>query len=269
MLLSRIRALPLRRMALAASSTALCGGLAASCAAAPATPATPESTPPPSAAAATPPPASSLVSSILSQPKRAYEYASESLYDNVIKPYAEPSRDKLLPDLPRDREGRLMRAKPTLVLSLDGCLIQSLWSRQHGWRYIKRPGLDRFIEELAPYYELVLWTDAMNTAEPIIDKFDSRRRYSLPILPYMSRPTCHAPDVTPQMSHPICHTLYATPHMPHPICRTCQFCQYITYMYHRFSFVSIRAGSLTVSSRTRPLSVRGTTGRTSMHSTGR
>lgn len=102
----------------------------------------------------------------------AYEYVYTALYDNIVKPYAEPSRDKLLPDLPPQVKGK---EKPTLCLSLDGCLIQSEWTRQHGWRYIKRPGVDQFLASLAPLYELVLWTDAMNAAEPVVDRLDPRR----------------------------------------------------------------------------------------------
>uniref|UniRef100_A0A7S0L5B2 Mitochondrial import inner membrane translocase subunit TIM50 n=1 Tax=Coccolithus braarudii TaxID=221442 RepID=A0A7S0L5B2_9EUKA len=101
----------------------------------------------------------------------AHEYVSTQVYDTFIKPYAEPSRDKLLPNLPTHAT-----PKPILVLSLDGCLIESLWTRQHGWRYIKRPGLDQFLESLFPYFEIVLWTDSMNTADPIVDRFDPRRR---------------------------------------------------------------------------------------------
>lgn len=94
------------------------------------------------------------------------------VYENVIAPYAEPSRDKLLPDIPAQLKGR---EKPTLVISLDGTLIESQWSRQFGWRYIKRPGVDEFLAQLAPLYELVLWTDCLSTAETAIDRLDPRR----------------------------------------------------------------------------------------------
>ncbi len=104
--------------------------------------------------------------------------AADAFYDTVIKPFAEPSRDKLLPDLPPPPANTTAatHARPTLVLSLDGCLLESLYTRQHGWRYAKRPGLDAFLEQLAPFYELVLWTDAMNTADAVVDQFDPRRR---------------------------------------------------------------------------------------------
>jgi len=90
----------------------------------------------------------------------------------VIAPYAEPSRDKLLPDIPTQIKGR---EKPTLVISLDGTLIESQWSRQFGWRYIKRPGVDAFLAQLMPHYELVLWTDSLSTADQVVDRLDPRR----------------------------------------------------------------------------------------------
>lgn len=97
----------------------------------------------------------------------AYDY----VWHEIIKPWTVPSREKLLPDIPAQ-----FVPKPTLVVSLDGCLIESLWTRQYGWRYIKRPGVDEFLEQLFPFYEIVLWTDAMNSADPVVDRFDPRRR---------------------------------------------------------------------------------------------
>ena len=87
------------------------------------------------------------------------------VYENVIAPYAEPSRDKLLPDIPAQLKGR---EKPTLVISLDGTLIESTWTRHYGWRYVKRPGVDQFLASLAPHFELVMWTESMNTADPVV-----------------------------------------------------------------------------------------------------
>lgn len=104
--------------------------------------------------------------------KAVYDTVCNAVYDNVIKDFAEPSRDKLLPDLPPQVVGK---EKPTLVVSLDGCLIQSSWTRQFGWRYLKRPGVDQFLASLAPLYELVLWTDTMNAGDPVVDKLDPRR----------------------------------------------------------------------------------------------
>ena len=101
--------------------------------------------------------------------RAAYDSVYNTVYDNVVAPFAEPSRDKLLPDLPA------VAKKPTLVVSLDGTLIESQWTRQFGWRYVKRPGVDDFLTHLAPYYELVLWTECTTAAETVIDALDPRR----------------------------------------------------------------------------------------------
>ena len=126
---------------------------------------------------AAPPPPTAPSDPSVSPPNNSFipspfSYAYEKVYDLVVAPYAEPSRDKLLPDIPPQLKGR---EKPTLVVSLDGTLIESQWSRQFGWRYIKRPGVDEFLAQLAPLYELVLWTDCLSTAETAIDRLDPRR----------------------------------------------------------------------------------------------
>ena len=107
--------------------------------------------------------------SVIAEPVDA---AYDTFYSYIIAPYAEPSREKLLPDIPSQIKGR---EKPTLVISLDGTLIESQWTRSHGWRYIKRPGVDEFIAHLAPLYELVLWTDSLSTADTVIDRLDPRK----------------------------------------------------------------------------------------------
>lgn len=47
--------------------------------------------------------------------------------------YTEPTFPKLLPDVPADQ-----RNPYTLVLSLEDLLVNSSWSREHGWRTAKR-----------------------------------------------------------------------------------------------------------------------------------
>lgn len=88
--------------------------------------------------------------------------------------YTEPTFPKLLPDID---------PKPpyTLVLSLEDMLIHSEWSREHGWRTAKRPGLDYFLGYLSQYYELVLFTTMPNAfGDPIVRKLD----------PYHFMPMC-------------------------------------------------------------------------------
>ena len=80
--------------------------------------------------------------------------------------YTEPTFPKLLPN---------MDPPPpyTLVISLEDLMIHSEWTRQHGWRTAKRPGLDYFLRYLSQYYEIVLFTTMpAASADQIIRKLD-------------------------------------------------------------------------------------------------
>ncbi|KAH7122144.1 HAD-like domain-containing protein [Dactylonectria estremocensis] len=91
--------------------------------------------------------------------------------------YQEPSFEKLLPDPDPSFE------RPyTLCLSLDDLLVHSEWTRDHGWRVAKRPGVDYFIRYLSQYYELVLFTTVpFGTAEPLVRKLDPFRFIMWPL----------------------------------------------------------------------------------------
>ena len=85
--------------------------------------------------------------------------------------YNEPTFPKLLPN----RDPAWERPY-TLVLSLEDLLLHSEWTREHGWRMAKRPGVDYFLRYLSQYYELVLFTSvASMNAEPVIRKLDPYR----------------------------------------------------------------------------------------------
>ncbi len=74
-------------------------------------------------------------------------------WNSTLDYYNEPAFPKLLPDVDPSQE------RPyTLVLSLEDMLVHSEWSRQHGWRAAKRPGVDYFLRYLSQYYELVVFT---------------------------------------------------------------------------------------------------------------
>uniref|UniRef100_A0A7N0VL25 Mitochondrial import inner membrane translocase subunit TIM50 n=1 Tax=Kalanchoe fedtschenkoi TaxID=63787 RepID=A0A7N0VL25_KALFE len=74
-----------------------------------------------------------------------------------IREYTEPSSEKLLPDL-RPMEKHLF----TLVLDLNETLIHSDWKRDRGWQTFKRPGVDAFLEQLAQFYEIIVYSDQQN-----------------------------------------------------------------------------------------------------------
>ncbi|PBP22985.1 NLI interacting factor-like phosphatase [Diplocarpon rosae] len=82
--------------------------------------------------------------------------------------YNEPAFKKLLPD-----PDPIFERPYTLVLSMEDLLIHSEWTREHGWRMAKRPGVDYFLRYLSQYYELVVFTSQpWAMAEPIIRKLD-------------------------------------------------------------------------------------------------
>ncbi|KAG6035769.1 mitochondrial inner membrane protein required for protein import [Claviceps citrina] len=91
--------------------------------------------------------------------------------------YQDPAFDKLLPDPDPSFE------RPyTLCLSLDDLLVHSEWTREHGWRVAKRPGMDYFVRYLSQYYELVLFTSVpFAMGEPIVRKLDPYRFIMWPL----------------------------------------------------------------------------------------
>jgi import inner membrane translocase subunit TIM50 len=76
--------------------------------------------------------------------------------------YNEPPFDKLLPDpIPEYQRPYTLE-----------------WTREHGWRTAKRPGLDYFLAYLFNYYEIVVFTNQPDTtAAPIIQKVDAQPGY--------------------------------------------------------------------------------------------
>ena len=96
---------------------------------------------------------------------------------DVLDYYNEPAFTKLLPDVDPAFE------RPyTLVLSLEDLLLHSEWTREHGWRMAKRPGLDYFLRYLSQYYELVIFTSVPSmVADPIIRKLDPYRIVMWPL----------------------------------------------------------------------------------------
>jgi len=88
--------------------------------------------------------------------------------DQTIRHYALPSSDTLLPDLP---EG--LSHVRTLVLDLDELLVHSDWTRERGWRTFKRPGVEIFLQHMARNFEIVVYTEALQTyVDPILERLD-------------------------------------------------------------------------------------------------
>ena len=105
-----------------------------------------------------------------------YNRAMARLHD-LLDYYNEPAFPKLLPNTDPAWE------RPyTLVLSLEDLLVHSEWSREHGWRTAKRPGVDYFLRYLSQYYELVIFTSVPSMiGHPIVTKLDPYRIVMWPL----------------------------------------------------------------------------------------
>lgn len=91
--------------------------------------------------------------------------------------YKDPPFPKLLPD-----EDPNIRQPYTLVISLEDLLVHSEWTREHGWRVAKRPGVDYFLRYLNQYYELVLFTSVPSMmADQVLRKLDPYRIIRWPL----------------------------------------------------------------------------------------
>ena len=96
---------------------------------------------------------------------------------DVSSYYKDPAFPKLLPD-----EDPQLRQPYTLVISLEDMLVHSEWSREHGWRLAKRPGVDYFLRYLNQYYELVLFTSVPSLmADQVLRKLDPYRIIRWPL----------------------------------------------------------------------------------------
>ncbi|XP_011152876.1 mitochondrial import inner membrane translocase subunit TIM50-C [Harpegnathos saltator] len=83
----------------------------------------------------------------------------------------EPSREKLLPD---PLKYPFMQPPYTLILEMTDLLVHPEWTYQTGWRFKKRPGVDQFLEAVAPpQFEIVIYTAEQGmTVFPILDALD-------------------------------------------------------------------------------------------------
>ncbi|KAK8648679.1 hypothetical protein V6N13_129426 [Hibiscus sabdariffa] len=94
-----------------------------------------------------------------------------------VMEFTEPTSDKLLPDL-HPQEQHVF----TLVLDLNETLLYTDWKRDRGWRTFKRPGVDAFLERMAKFYEIVVYSDQMNMyVDPVCERLDPNHyiRYKL------------------------------------------------------------------------------------------
>ncbi|XP_029427172.1 mitochondrial import inner membrane translocase subunit TIM50 isoform X2 [Rhinatrema bivittatum] len=104
---------------------------------------------------------------VLQQLRRTYRYFKD--YRQMI---IEPTSPKLLPDPLKEP---YYQPPYTLVIELTDVLLHPEWSLVTGWRFKKRPGIDNLFQQLAPMYEIVIFTSETGmTAFPLIDSVDSQ-----------------------------------------------------------------------------------------------
>lgn len=124
--------------------------------------------------------------------------------------FADPSSDKLLPDL----SPSAAQWTRTLVLDLDDTIVKRDWNRERGWRVFKRPGLEPFLRHLAQYYEIVVFTDQQPTfGEPVLDRLDPNRTISYRLYRDATRYTqgVHVRDIS-QLNRDPARVIYITAH---------------------------------------------------------
>ncbi|KAI4307882.1 hypothetical protein L6164_031011 [Bauhinia variegata] len=120
-----------------------------------------------------------LYSAAMIVPAKAIELYLDArrLVEEQIQSYTEPYTDKLLPDLlPQERHVF------TLVLDLNETLIHYIWKRETGWQTFKRPGVDAFLEHLAQFYEIIVYSDEQSMfVDPVLERLDTKHciRYRL------------------------------------------------------------------------------------------
>eukprot|EP00053_Salpingoeca_punica_P006379 m.60482 g.60482 ORF g.60482 m.60482 type:complete len:365 (+) comp13665_c0_seq2:59-1153(+) len=62
----------------------------------------------------------------------------------------------------------------TLVLDLEGTLIGNSWHPRHGWRAVKRPGMDYFLDQVASMFgEVIVFADRqIMDCLPVLERMD-------------------------------------------------------------------------------------------------
>ena len=100
-------------------------------------------------------------------------YMHEELLEwknDMWKMYSTPVVENLLPPPLPDQP-----AMKTLVLDLEETLVHFEYDRTHGWRCLKRPYIDTFLDYLAlgGLYEVVVFSNGFSySVEPFLDKID-------------------------------------------------------------------------------------------------
>lgn len=99
----------------------------------------------------------------------ALEEKVTDLFGSIDSVY-QPSAEKLLQNYESGSfYGQVVPgslAPPLLVLDLERTLIGTVYDAKFGWRHVKRPGLQQFIDRMSQYYEIVILSE--NDIQPEI-----------------------------------------------------------------------------------------------------
>ena len=91
------------------------------------------------------------------------ETTISNLNSDINSVYQPQAGDKLIPDFEscpfygQVPPGSL--APPLLVLDLEKTLIGSEYDAKYGWRHVKRPGLQKFLDRMSQYFEIVILSE--------------------------------------------------------------------------------------------------------------
>jgi hypothetical protein len=112
------------------------------------------------------------------------ETAMNWLYEQTFGQFEDaflPTSDALLPTWPSDPYYAAIPpgtpVPPLLVLDLEKTCIASEYDARDGWRHVKRPGLDKFIQQLSSYYEIAIISENdVNVQEQLLLAIDPENR---------------------------------------------------------------------------------------------
>jgi import inner membrane translocase subunit TIM50 len=85
------------------------------------------------------------------------------IFQSTIAQVFEPAVEKIMPDFPNSPIYAGLPPNtpcpPLLVVDLEKTLIGSVYDSRHGWRHVKRPGVDKFITTMSQYYEILILSE--------------------------------------------------------------------------------------------------------------
>lgn len=97
------------------------------------------------------------------------DWSYNRLIDQINR-LSPPDDEPLLPDF---EQLGYPENLPTLVLGFRGLICDVTHSRKNGWGIVKRPGVDKFLNVLKHYYEIVIWSDeASPVPHELIEKWN-------------------------------------------------------------------------------------------------